>query len=209
MDEDDVFDFEMEVAPIVEVLSSKTLEQSLLEVLEEEELIQVGEYRRDFQQSRNAQLADVQRLQARDDRVEAEKAARVAEAKIRIEQERIHAEKVAAARSALAMVDEMEEQIIQKLQTEGVFYDGVNKQVQDSFIPWLQRAVDKHVSKRRAAKRNIDAFLASAAARVGFMIFSLNLFEIPCTTSGPRSIRSETAIGRNCGPKCYKSKEIK
>lgn len=37
-----LFDFDLEVQPILEVLVGKTIEQSLLEVMEEEELASLG-----------------------------------------------------------------------------------------------------------------------------------------------------------------------
>ena len=41
----DFFDFDSEVAPIVNILTSKTIEQSLLEVFEEEMLNKMKKYR--------------------------------------------------------------------------------------------------------------------------------------------------------------------
>ena len=62
--EDDLFDFDLEVEPILEVLVGKTLEQGMQEVLEEEELAAIRQRQEDFEQTRNAELAEVQRLEA-------------------------------------------------------------------------------------------------------------------------------------------------
>lgn len=55
----DLFDFDYEVEPILQVLMSKTLEQSRMEVLEEEELRSMKEQQKQYEQLRNAELADM------------------------------------------------------------------------------------------------------------------------------------------------------
>lgn len=51
----------MEVQPILEVLVGKTIEQSLIEVLEEEELAALREQQRKFLEIRAAENAEAQR----------------------------------------------------------------------------------------------------------------------------------------------------
>lgn len=63
----------MEVSPILEVLVGKTVEQSLLEVMEEEELLNLREQQRVFEELRNAELAEQQRLEEQERRREEEK----------------------------------------------------------------------------------------------------------------------------------------
>ena len=59
----DLFDFDAEVEPILEVLVGKTLEQSMMEVMEEEELANMRAHQEHFEQIRNAELAETQRLE--------------------------------------------------------------------------------------------------------------------------------------------------
>ena len=63
----------MEVGPILEVLVGKTLEQSLLEVMEEEELANLRQQQRSFEQLRNAELVEQQRLEEQERRHSEEK----------------------------------------------------------------------------------------------------------------------------------------
>jgi len=63
----------VEVKPVLEVLVGKTVEQSLLEVMEEEELSNLREQQRQFQELRNAELVEQQRLEEEDRRRRAEK----------------------------------------------------------------------------------------------------------------------------------------
>mgnify|MGYP000152981385 CR=1 FL=1 len=72
----DLFDFDLEVEPILEVLVGKTLEQGLMEVLEEEELENIRKHQEEFEQIRNAELAEVQRLEEEVKRKDQEKVRR-------------------------------------------------------------------------------------------------------------------------------------
>jgi len=63
VEDGELFDFDAEVEPILEVLVGKTLEQSMMEVMEEEELSNMRAHQEHFEQVRNAELAEVQRLE--------------------------------------------------------------------------------------------------------------------------------------------------
>ena len=77
----DLFNFDLEVKPVLEVLVGKTLRSSMLEVVEEEELIAIQRRQREFEQMRNAEFIEVQRLDAEASRRFAEKQRRVAQEK--------------------------------------------------------------------------------------------------------------------------------
>ncbi len=68
-----LFDFDLEVKPILEVLVGKTVEQSLLEVMEEEELANLRSQQREFEELRNAELVEQQRLEEQERRRREEK----------------------------------------------------------------------------------------------------------------------------------------
>ncbi|KAH9644779.1 hypothetical protein HF086_016273 [Spodoptera exigua] len=69
----DLFDFDLEVQPILEVLVGKTTEQALAEVAQEEELATLREQQRRYCELRDAELAERQRLAAHDLRLHREK----------------------------------------------------------------------------------------------------------------------------------------
>ena len=75
-----VFNFDVEVKPILEVLVGKTLQVSMLEVMEEEELAAIRKRQDEFEQMRNAELMEVQRLEAEATRRFSEKQRRVKQA---------------------------------------------------------------------------------------------------------------------------------
>lgn len=57
-----LFDYDTEVQPILEVLVGKTIEQALIEVLEEEEIATLKEQQRRFHELHAAEKAEEQRL---------------------------------------------------------------------------------------------------------------------------------------------------
>ena len=72
-----LFDFDVEVKPILEVIVGKTVEQSLLEVMEEEELANLRQQQRAFEELRNAELVEQQRLEEQERRHREEKVSQV------------------------------------------------------------------------------------------------------------------------------------
>jgi hypothetical protein len=65
---------------VLEVLVGKTLEQALIEVQEEEELANLREQQRIFQELRNAELVEQQRLEEEDRRRRLEKVSKFSSA---------------------------------------------------------------------------------------------------------------------------------
>ena len=68
----ELFDFDSEVEPMLNVLIEKTLEQAQMEVLEEHELAIIDFQSRQYQQLRNAELIEAQRYEAAEIRIEEE-----------------------------------------------------------------------------------------------------------------------------------------
>ena len=68
-----LFDYDIEVKPILEVLVGKTVEQALLEVMEEEELANLRAQQRAFEELRNAEHVEQQKLEEQERRHREEK----------------------------------------------------------------------------------------------------------------------------------------
>ena len=68
-----LFDYDIEVKPILEVLVGKTVEQALLEVMEEEELANLRAQQRAFEELQNAEHVEQQRLEEQERRHREEK----------------------------------------------------------------------------------------------------------------------------------------
>lgn len=161
----DLFDFDFEVEPILEVLVGKTLEQGLMEVMEEEELAAMRAHQEHFEQIRNAELVATQRMEAAEKRKIEEKERRLAQERERLEREKQVREKVAAQTFARGYLTGLVGNVFDKLYEAGYFYDPVEREVEQEFMPWLQKEVGACISKDAVARATVDAIITEALIR--------------------------------------------
>ncbi|XP_029903187.1 radial spoke head protein 3 homolog [Myripristis murdjan] len=159
IEEGELFDFDREVQPVLEVLVGKTMEQSLLEVMEEEELASLKAQQRVFQELRNAELAEVQRMEERERRHREEKERRIAEQKEVLEKEKDTVEKIAARAFTKHYLADLLPSAMSTLRTHGYFYDPVEKDLETNFMPWLMAEVNNNLEKRYAARELLDMLI--------------------------------------------------
>lgn len=69
----ELFDFDTEVQPILETLVGRSAEQALVEVMHEEELADMREQQQHFLAIREAEMAELRRLEAEEIRIQSEK----------------------------------------------------------------------------------------------------------------------------------------
>jgi len=163
--EGDLFDFDMEVEPILEVLVGKTLEQSMMEVMEEEELQNMRAHQEHFEQMRNAELAETQRLEEGEKRRSEEKARRVQQEKERVQREQRVSQKVAARTFTKGFLSELQSSVVSNLQDAGFFYDPLEAEVTNTFMPWLMEEMAGEADSLAVARAIADALLADAGKR--------------------------------------------
>jgi len=163
--EGDLFDFDTEVEPILEVLVGKTLEQSMMEVMEEEELANMRAHQEHFEQIRNAELAETQRLEEAEKRRSQEKERRVQQEKERVAREAQVTEKVAARTFTKGFLSELQSSVVSNLQDAGFFYDPLEAEVTNDFMPWLMDSMSEKLDMVSVAKAIADDLLAAAGAR--------------------------------------------
>ncbi|CAH8608727.1 unnamed protein product [Schistosoma margrebowiei] len=143
--EGDLFDFDLEVTPILEVLIGKTIEQSLLEIAEEEELASIRAQQNAFEEIRQADLLEVARLTERERRIQEEKERRKAQYLTVIEQEKELTTKVAAQAFAKAYLADLQTHVFNNLTETGYFYDPVERDIEEGFLPWLMEQIDEEL----------------------------------------------------------------
>ncbi|KAM3961947.1 LOW QUALITY PROTEIN: radial spoke head protein 3 [Aphomia sociella] len=140
----DLFDFDLEVQPILEVLVGKTTEQALAEVAQEEELETLRSQQRRYGELRDAELAERQRLAAHDVRLYQEKERRVAEAReARCAAE--EARRAAAAALVRAHVAALLPAALAGLRDHGYLVHRIQRGVDEEFMPWLVEEVSKEI----------------------------------------------------------------
>jgi len=153
------------VEPILEVLVGKTLEQSMMEVMEEEELSNMRAHQEHFEQVRNAELAEVQRLEEAEKRRFEEKERRVAQEKERVQREAQVSEKVAARTFTKGFLSELKSSVVANLQDTGFFYDPLEREITESFMPHLIDEMETHLDSLSVARQIADGLLAAAGTR--------------------------------------------
>lgn len=162
IENDDLFDFNLEVAPILEVLIGKTLQVSMMELMESEELLSIRLHQQEFEQTRNAELAEVQRLEAEAKRKFAEKNRRVKEQKECAEARYELQQKIAARSFAKNYLSDLHGNVFSKLMESGHFFDPLAREVENDFIPWLFKEAVVEVDKAAASRACADKLLDEA-----------------------------------------------
>ena len=157
--EGDLFDFDLEVKPILEILVGKTLEQALIEVLEEEELANLRKQQREFEELRNAEIVETQRLEEKERRHREEKERRKKQQREILAREKEVADKIAARAFAQNYLIDLIPSVFHTLRHQGYFYDPVERDVEENFAPFLVKEAIKKVDKKILGRLVLDSLL--------------------------------------------------
>lgn len=117
----------MEVQPILEVLVGKTIEQALIEVLEEEELAALREQQRRFLELRASETAEALRLEEREKRLVKEKERRISELEEGLKVQKEMEERIAAAVLMQGYMANLLPSVLEGLESEGFLVDSIKK----------------------------------------------------------------------------------
>jgi len=155
----ELFDFDLEVRPILEVLVGKTCEQSLMEVCEEEELATLRAHQRRFQQRRAAELAETQRLAEQDRRREEEKRRCVEQQREALRLEKETADKVAARLFAVNFLEDLVPAVLGTLNRNGYFSSTTARDIENDYLPWLMNCIHEQMDKDEIARKLLDLII--------------------------------------------------
>lgn len=162
IEDGDLFDFDLEVIPILEVLCGKTLHVAMLEVMQEEELEAIRLQQVEFENIRNVELLELQRLEAEEKRKLQEKERRVEQERKRLQEKRALESKIAARCFAQQYLTSLHTDVFETLEAQGVFYDPSKKEIEEEFIGNLMSNVTVGAGRYAAAKTMMDELLATA-----------------------------------------------
>ncbi|CAH3183240.1 unnamed protein product [Porites evermanni] len=157
--EGELFDFDIEVKPILEVLVGKTVEQALLEVMEEEELANLRAQQRQFKELRNAELVETQRLEEQERRHREEKERRMRQQAEVLRKEKETGEKISARAFAQSYLADLVPSVFGSLNENGYFYDPVERDVETYFMPWLLEKVEGELNQTIVSRTVLDAII--------------------------------------------------
>ncbi|XP_025991863.1 radial spoke head protein 3 homolog isoform X2 [Solenopsis invicta] len=141
----ELFDYDTEVQPILEVLVGKTIEQALIEVLEEEEIAALKEQQRRFLELRMAEQAEEQRLAEEERRRREEKDQRLKQHEEAMKAQQETEERVAAAVLLTGYIAELLPSVLEGLKMSGFLLDEIKADVEEGFMPWLMKEVKKEM----------------------------------------------------------------
>ncbi|KAI8897891.1 radial spoke 3 [Globomyces pollinis-pini] len=158
----ELFDFDFEVSPILDVIVGKTLEQALMEVNEELELSTLRAHHRRFEEIRNAEYAEVQRLEDAERRRTEEKERRMKEQQLIQKEKQEVAEKIASRAFAKSYLQSLIPTVFDSLATNGYFYEVIEKELELSFMPWLSGEVEKTLKRFEIAQKLVDDLTQNA-----------------------------------------------
>lgn len=194
IEEGELFDFDIEVQPILEVLVGKTIEQSLLEVIEEEELSTIRQQQQKHQEIRNAETAEMQRLEEQSRRRREEKERRVKQQREVMEKENEMIEKMAARNFARNYLQDLVPGVFSSLEDSGYFYDVVEREVETDFMPWLMSEVGASQDKTQKARALLDSLILDTITNRSALMknyFTQKAAEEPAPVAAPAA--GETA----------------
>ena len=158
----DLFNFDLEVEPILEVLVGKNMHTAMLELMQEEELAALRMQQEEFEGVRNIELAEVQRLESELRRRAQEKERRVAQERARLAAKRALEEKIAARSFSSSYLGSLHTGVFAMLTQEGYFYDPVRKEVEELFLSPVVRDVKRRADAYKAAEELAVELLESA-----------------------------------------------
>uniref|UniRef100_A0A7S3KDM4 Uncharacterized protein n=1 Tax=Euplotes crassus TaxID=5936 RepID=A0A7S3KDM4_EUPCR len=155
----DLFIFDDDVEPILQVLCGKTLEHAKMEVLEEEELKYMREEQKHFQKLREDEIAEAQKLEAIELRKKQEIERRKQQHKVK-KLEKIAAHKKFTCRQlAKKFFAPLTSHAIVSLKERGAMIDSFNSQLQENVVPWLYEKVNEFMIDDELHEANNDKVL--------------------------------------------------
>ena len=155
----DLFDFDEEVEPIINVLTFKTLEEARMEVLEEEEIKEMKRQMHDFEKVRNRELEIVQKLECQTIRKEEEKLRRNEERKLRSQMAKIYQKKLISCVFAKNYLKNMRINCLRDLEENGVLRKREKNEYHTKIVPAIKEGCEKLLEEENAVLYCLDNLL--------------------------------------------------
>ncbi|KAM5228763.1 radial spoke head protein 3 homolog [Ctenodactylus gundi] len=163
--EGELFDFDLEVKPMLEVLVGKTIEQALIEVMEEEELANLRASQYIYEEIRNVELAEVQRLEEQERRHREEKERRKQQQWEIVHKHKEVAQKISARAFAQRYLADLIPSVFSSLRDSGYFYDPIERDIEIGFLPWLMNEVEKATEHSMVGRTVLDMLIRDVVER--------------------------------------------
>lgn len=145
IEDGDLFDFDVDVEPILDTLINLTVEHALEEVIHEEQMADLRRAKEQYLAIREAEIAELRRLEANEIRLTSEKERRERFEQIANDLETELCDNTSAAKLLERYVANLIPEILADIQTE---VENKNvKEMENIFLPWLAKEVAKEVGQ--------------------------------------------------------------
>jgi len=161
----DIFDFDIEVISIIKIIISKIMEQSMIEIFEEEELANLRQKQREFEQARNSEIVEERRLKEQEARRQQEKKQRLKQKQKVLVKERECVEKIAAREFSKDLTGQLLPAALTNLNQKGYFYDPVNRSIENSFMNELLYDAVLLLDRKDEVRRIVDCIIQEVISR--------------------------------------------
>lgn len=161
----ELFDFDYEVEPILELLCAKTLELGMMEVLEEEEFESLKRHQEDVERRRQSELLEVQRMEAAEKRRADELARRMQQQAAQKMANVSHMQKVVARSIAATHLSSLKGRCFAHLYDAGVFITPMELGVESVFTPQLFKMASETVKQHNQDRQILDSVMKSATTQ--------------------------------------------
>lgn len=141
VEDDDLFDFDTEVEPLLQVLVGSTLEKSLAEVIEELDLEEELQARDVFELVRVSERLECERVELADVRKQKERDRRAEQNVAHVAEEAKAKSKSTASVFAHTYVGDVVTDVFDNLEGAGFFFDPLLREIEETFLPWLAEGV--------------------------------------------------------------------
>lgn len=160
MEDNELFIFDDGVKPILSVLCGKTLEQARMEVLEEEELRVMRDQQKHFEDVRNAEAIESQRMEQAEQRKRQEFERKKVNEREKKKNRMVAHKKLVARVISKRYIVGMKDFAFKHLADVSFFTnDYRNEVIEQNVLPWLQSKVEEFVKETSQMNEFPDAFL--------------------------------------------------
>lgn len=158
IEEGDLFVFDVEIEPILDTLISVTVKHALEEVIHEEQMANLQCEKERYLAIREAEIAELRRLEAEEIRFASEKKRRERFVQIANDLETDMRDNVSAAKLLEGYVAQLLPEILDTIQTE-IEMKNINE-LENVFMPWLAQQVAKEVGQMVDARDILEEIVA-------------------------------------------------
>ena len=166
VDVKEVFDFDAEVEPILEVITGKVIQRSVAEIIEEQELKQIESQEKKFQQERNTRLAKLQNEKKKQLRLQKERENRVKNQKKKAQEMVKEIEHKKVLKTADVFMNEISETVFQDLIETGKIEDPVQREIKKQFMPWLEKMVANEMNNQKVSRKLVDCIIKDVVDKI-------------------------------------------